>query len=103
MTWKPIIINLETSGRQTIHGPYAALMALMIDWPCDTIVSRLAMTACLEAIDAPGAARAAAAWKAFSSSVSDASVDAQRRHPLPFVKRHAFSQSAREISRPTAP
>ncbi|WP_426239202.1 DUF982 domain-containing protein [Pararhizobium sp. DWP1-1-3] len=32
-TWKPVIVHLPMAGRQTIHGPYAALMALLIDWP----------------------------------------------------------------------
>ncbi|WP_426240342.1 DUF982 domain-containing protein [Pararhizobium sp. DWP1-1-3] len=33
MTWKPIIVHLPMAGPQTIHGPYAALIALLIDWP----------------------------------------------------------------------
>jgi hypothetical protein len=67
MTWKPFPIRLPMSGRQTIHGPYAALMALMIDWPKPSPTRDVAISACNAAIDGSGSVERA--YSAFVAAV----------------------------------
>ena len=55
------------SGPQTIHGPYGALMALMIDWPEPSQKSDDAMSACDAAIDGSGSVEQA--YSAFVAAV----------------------------------
>ncbi|WP_426232204.1 DUF982 domain-containing protein [Pararhizobium sp. DWP3-4] len=51
MTWKPIIVQLPMAGPQTIHGPYAALIALLIDWPERRSAHHRAAKMCSAALD----------------------------------------------------
>ncbi|WP_426233640.1 DUF982 domain-containing protein [Pararhizobium sp. DWP3-4] len=53
-TWKPVIVHLPMAGRQTIHGPYAALMALLIDWPERRSAYHRAAELCSAALDNEG-------------------------------------------------
>jgi hypothetical protein len=49
--WQPIIVHLPMAGRQTIQGPYAALMALLIDWPEKRSAYYRAVELCTLALD----------------------------------------------------
>lgn len=50
--WKtPVEIDLPACGHQTIHGPYAAAMLLMISWPTQDDAARdEAERVCLDAM-----------------------------------------------------
>jgi len=67
MIWKPFTIRLPMAGRQTIHGPYAALMALMTDCPKPSPKRDAAMSACDAAIDGSGSVKRA--YSAFLAAV----------------------------------
>jgi hypothetical protein len=49
--WQPVLVQLPMAGRQTIHGPYAALMALLIDWPQKRSAYYRAVKLCSIALD----------------------------------------------------
>src|SRR5215217_4147915 len=51
--WDPVVVQLPMAGRQTIHGPYAALMALLIDWPERRSAYHRAFQLCTNALDDP--------------------------------------------------
>lgn len=51
--WEHVVVQLPMAGRQTIHGPYAALMALLIDWPERRSTYHRALELCTAALDDP--------------------------------------------------
>jgi hypothetical protein len=49
--WDPVVVQLPMAGRQTIHGPYAALVALLIEWPERRSAYYRALKLCTSALD----------------------------------------------------
>ena len=51
--WKtPVALTIDATGHQTVHGPYAAAMLLMISWPTqNSREHKRAEQLCLEAVD----------------------------------------------------
>ena len=84
MTWKTFPIRLPMSGRQTIHGPYAALMALMLDWPKPSPTRDVAMSACNAAIDGSGSVERA--YSAFVTAVESEGLTLSSEPKVPRIQ-----------------
>ena len=82
--WKtPVELMLDGAGHQTVHGPYAAAMLLMISWPTQDGKEReRAERMCLEAVDER--IEAAEARKAFLAAMEEAglTLDSPGAKPL---------------------
>ena len=82
--WKtPVELTLEGAGHQTVHGPYAAAMLLMISWPTQNGVEReRAERLCLEAVEQK--TKAAMAREAFLAAIEEAglTIDNPGTNPL---------------------
>ena len=70
--WKtPVELTLDSAGHQTVHGPYAAAMLLMISWPTKNGTEReRAERMCLDAVDER--IGAADAREAFLAAIEEA-------------------------------
>lgn len=82
--WKtPVELTLDSAGHQTVHGPYAAAMLLVISWPTKNGTEReRAERICLNAVDEP--TEAEDAREAFLAAIEEAGLmlDSPGSNPL---------------------
>ncbi|MDF1631236.1 DUF982 domain-containing protein [Mycoplana sp. MJR14] len=82
--WKrPVEITVDGAGRQTIHGPYAAAMSLMIGWPTQGPERDKAQQICLDA--AQSRSPSENARDAFLSAVEEAGLTIVSEEKTPFA------------------
>lgn len=83
--WKtPVELTLDSTNHQTVHGPYAAAMLLMISWPTQNgkereRAERMCLKAVNERIDA------ADAREAFLSAIEEAGLTLKSRGTDPLA------------------
>ncbi|NVP58378.1 DUF982 domain-containing protein [Rhizobium sp. DBTS2] len=80
----PVRLTLDGAGDQTVHGPYAAAMLLMISWPTKSGTQRdRAERMCLAAIK--DATASEGARDAFLAAIEEAGLTAGRESGDPIA------------------